>query len=155
MRLWVPIGVVTLGAGHTLGAVLGILLLVGSCGPSDDYKLQKAAEWGRLAPFPKASSRIRVSTRGGMFSRQFYVRWEAAPEEIERFLAASPSLADVKPTRETGDTTEAAGRPVSWFDVTGIKTVRRFDFKGMEDQYWGHLWVDDDHHIVYVYVTYS
>jgi len=49
-------------------------------------------KYGRLAPLPQSATAIRVYDWSSPFSGEWYLSFRANPEDIDEFLAASPSL---------------------------------------------------------------
>lgn len=61
--------------------------------------IDTARGWARLAPLPKSANRIKVDTRGGSFSREFVVRFDASRRDVEAWLGASAGTTNVRPQK--------------------------------------------------------
>jgi hypothetical protein len=59
-------------------------------------------EWARLAPFPVGEENLIVTTEGNMFTRTFRVHFQAAAEDISKWVDGSPGLRETTPTSEKG-----------------------------------------------------
>jgi len=84
--------------------LLGLLLLLGAGWAGWDYLEYRSAldttrEWAQLAPFPASTKNLKVDTRGGMFTREFRVEFDAPPADVEAWLAASPGIPGAVMTR--------------------------------------------------------
>lgn len=55
--------------------------------------LRAASEMGRLAPLPKAHKHFKAHTQGNMFTRSFFITFEASSSDIEIFLSESEGIA--------------------------------------------------------------
>ena len=53
-----------------------------------------ALEWGRLAPFPSNIENFSIQTEGNAFTRGFRASFASTNNEIEKWVGASPGLAD-------------------------------------------------------------
>jgi len=60
-------------------------------------KARSIVEDGRLAELPNTATGIRVHARGGFFTGEQYLRFQASSEEINEFIFNSPSLVGVEP----------------------------------------------------------
>ncbi len=98
----------------------------------------------KLATLPESASNIHVYTPQTIFSSSDYLSFEAAPNEIEKFITDSPALEG--PTYES-HLTSFDDKP-SWFNPKQINKIYKFDKQG--DTYHGEVIVDNDKHIVYV-----
>lgn len=81
--------------------LVGAALLIWAGSAAWDYQTRQSAlattrEWARLNPFPTSAKNIKVDTRGGMFTREFYVEFDAPPADVEAWILASPGPATAK-----------------------------------------------------------
>jgi hypothetical protein len=133
---------------------------------------------GRLAELPASARCVRAYRWHGLFTGEDYLRFEAAPEDIERFISDSPSISRAAvqrfdaqhmylprdPTRKWwyGDRQHEYYWPhpaaPSWYD-TAIRVKGRFfevpgdpDLRGHNS---GSVVIDDETHVVYVYIMWS
>ncbi len=58
----------------------------------EDEKELIVREWTRLSPFPHSTTRMVVSEKGTMFSREFEGGFYAEPTDLEKWVEASPGL---------------------------------------------------------------
>lgn len=164
---------------RVLAPVLGLLALFPLAGcESDTKKLEALQAMGRLAPLPSQAQHVQVDARTNMFAGSFWLRFEAPPEAIEAFLAASPGLAGVPPAalctgapallQAAGPNTVFAQKGAncephslnpppgqSWFDTARVGKGRLYAIPQDSDANGGTLLVDDEHHVVYVKVSHS
>jgi hypothetical protein len=59
-------------------------------------KAQGVLARGRLAPLPESATDIKVYTWSSLFSGEEFLRFQASPEDVERFLKESPILQGAK-----------------------------------------------------------
>ena len=93
-------------------------------------------EWGRLAPFPEGARDFAIRAEGSMFTRAFRASFAADPDVIERWLADSPGTRDATPVRVRPNTRKYTITPGG--DAQGAEVL-----------------VDDEKHVVSVYVFWS
>lgn len=75
-----------------------VILLVGSsvwlpghlASRRDESAIACVREWARLAPLPATARDVQIVTKGGMFSRTFWVTFRDQKSVIEEWLRASP-----------------------------------------------------------------
>jgi hypothetical protein len=60
--------------------------------------LQAAQQWARTAPLPNTATNLHVDTRGGLFTREFTIRFHAPPHDVNAWLNESPGTSTAKPT---------------------------------------------------------
>jgi hypothetical protein len=105
--------------GPRLLALLSLLLLAGC--DKDAERIELTRRMGRLAPLPAQARSVQVYELSNAFAPAFWLRFEAPPEAIDAFLAASPGLAGVTPrrlcTRE--ETAAAQAQTDPFFHRTG------------------------------------
>lgn len=127
-----------------------------------------------LAPLPDSARDVRVHAWAFMLSGKYTVRFTADPNDIEHFLAASPSLERVSArtySRERmrlrgggygglsdrydaqGNEYFTADRDVPrWYRQEIRGPGRRYEINWYSGKYQGELLVDDEEHTVYVHV---
>jgi len=127
-----------------------------------------------LAPLPDSASDVRVHAWGFLMSGEYTLRFTADPNDIEHFLAASPSLERVIArtySRERmrlrgGDDVMFSDRYDSqgneyftpecdvpgWYRQEIRGPGRRYEINWYDGKYRGELLVDDEEHTVYVHV---
>ncbi|NJD01180.1 MAG: hypothetical protein FIA99_00960 [Ruminiclostridium sp.] len=60
------------------------------------FMLKTTLEWGRLAPIPKSRTEFNIKTEGGPFTRSFRSSFYLPKTDLEKWIAASPGLADAE-----------------------------------------------------------
>ena len=121
---------------------------------------------GRLAPLPESATEVQCEGWSGIFTGETYMRFEAAPEDIERFISSSPSLKGQEPSPISVPTAipvpghEGFEEPhpliPSWYNAHQIKRGRVLVIPPNDDGHnWGDITIDDDNHVVYIEVTWS
>lgn len=120
-------------------SVIGILLVLGVI--MFQYLNYRSAldctlNWGRLSPFPATKENFSLKIKGGMFTREFVVEFEAPVSEISRWLQASPG------TREAIVTNPSPH-------------LRHFEIKPGGGAQFVEVTVDDTTHRVHIRVYWS
>lgn len=127
-----------------------------------------------LAPLPDSARDVRVHAWGFLMSGKYTLRFTADPNDIERFLAASPSLERVGArtySRERmrlpggdyvklSDRYDAQGNEYftpecdvpDWYRQEIRGPGRRYEISWYDGKYQGELLIDDEEHTVYVHV---
>lgn len=127
-----------------------------------------------LAPLPDSARDVRVHAWGFLMSGKYTLRFTADPNDIEHFLAASPSLERVHArtySRERmrlrggddvrfSDRYDAQGNEYftpecdvpAWYRQEIRGPGRRYKINWYDGKYQGELLVDDEEHTVYVHV---
>mgnify|MGYP001397595165 CR=1 FL=1 len=127
-----------------------------------------------LAPLPDSARDVRVHAWGFLMSGKYTLRFTADPNDIEHFLAASPSLERVIArtySRERmrlrggddvrfSDRYDAQGNEYfmpecdvpAWYRQEIRGPGRRYEINWYDGKYRGELLVDDEEHAVYVHV---
>ncbi|UCD48933.1 MAG: hypothetical protein JSW27_15520 [Phycisphaerales bacterium] len=124
-----------------------------------------------LAALPPSARNVKVHSWAFMLSGQFDLRFTAEPNEIEQFLADSPSLKTVTcKTYSRQCMLLRGGAYVTPFDAGGYEVLplephmpswyrqelrgpgRRYEVSWHDDMYQGELLVDDETDTVYVHV---
>lgn len=59
--------------------------------------LEAAQQWARMAPLPDSASGLAVDTRGGPFTREFTIRFNAPRNDVNTWLDKSPGTSKLKP----------------------------------------------------------
>ncbi|MBN2130260.1 MAG: hypothetical protein JW741_12230 [Sedimentisphaerales bacterium] len=126
-----------------------------------------------LAALPESARDVRVYTKRQPFTADLFLRFEADPEEIERFLADSPGIEGVKcrayskekmrlATADQGETYQPpwvegdehffrdADTP-TWYDDEIRGAGRRYELRSQGGAWLGDLVVDDERHVVCVH----
>ncbi|MHC4103464.1 MAG: DUF4190 domain-containing protein [Planctomycetota bacterium] len=52
---------------------------------------------GRLADLPKTATDVKIDGWHSLFTGEDYIRFKAAPEDIEKFISDSPSIKEITP----------------------------------------------------------
>ncbi|HEX5244416.1 MAG TPA: hypothetical protein VFW23_14230 [Tepidisphaeraceae bacterium] len=81
-------------------AAILILFLVAGHFLDQDSPISAALEWARLAPFPSSARDIKIEKDGGMFTREFTISFTAAPDDVSRWIKASPGPASASRTSD-------------------------------------------------------
>lgn len=127
-----------------------------------------------LADLPSSAHGVKVYSFGFICSGKYILRFAADPNDIETFLAASPSLEDVAcraysdkqmrlPARDLDDVYGLRPHDGNdYFDPNDVMPSwyireirgpgRRYDIKWYDGMYQGELLIDDEDHVVYVHV---
>ena len=58
-------------------------------------------EWGRLAEFPEAAENFSIRTEGNMFTRTFRGGFDAAAEDVTKWMSLSPGITEGKASTNT------------------------------------------------------
>ncbi|MCC9603356.1 hypothetical protein LOC67_22635 [Stieleria sp. JC731] len=59
--------------------------------------LEAAQHWARMSPLPESATGLHVETRGGPFTREFTIRFNAPPDDLNSWLNRSPGTSNLKP----------------------------------------------------------
>lgn len=85
-------------------AILILLSAVGLIAGYEMYRLhvhasglEAAREWARMSPIPETACGVLVETRGGPFTREFTIRFNAPHDDIRLWLNNSPGTSNLKP----------------------------------------------------------
>jgi hypothetical protein len=101
-----------------------------------------------LATLPESAYNVNVYTPRGPFSPAYdYLRFQAEPNDIEKFFADSLGLDGIK-----NDTNSSYyfDRP-SWFNPNTLLAARHYKLSEEDTSWRGKLIIDDENHIVYIY----
>ncbi len=153
----------------TVSAVCGYLLWDRSA-TREAARILRA---GRLAPLPPSATDIRTASWSGMFTGAGHLSFRATPEDIERFIANSPSLEHVAPKTYDQDHkhlpfASQRGEPADlrddyfqprprpfWYDVTIRRKGRQYEIPAADHHNWGWVTINDETHTVYIEVVWS
>jgi len=127
-----------------------------------------------LAALPTSARDVRVHSWAFMMSGKYTLRFTAESNDIEQFLAASPSLEGVQLRVYSSkrmllrggayvgifDRQDAHGNEYlpsepdvpSWYQQEIRGSGRRYEISWYDGKYQGELLVDDEHHTVYIHV---
>ncbi|MDI6451350.1 hypothetical protein [Anaerobaca lacustris] len=131
----------------------------------------------RLAPLPASATGIRVYEWSSPFSGEEFLRFAAEPNDVEKFLRESPALQGQEPEHFSAERmrlptsgnpekdweSQVAGhetyvpRPTipDWYKQKITGPARRYIVQPERYQYPGHVLVDDEEHVVYIYLIFS
>lgn len=136
---------------------LGGMLLVMGCIVFSRWQEKEAIRcalaYGRLADLPLAANNIKVDTEGSMFSRTFWLTFEADEQEINTWLAHSQSLASAKPAQLPKNMLLA--EPPGWFNPNSIQRGEVFEIPQNKEALYGTVWIDRETHRVYIKTSHS
>ncbi|MGB7324123.1 MAG: hypothetical protein WBD31_04580 [Rubripirellula sp.] len=59
--------------------------------------LEAAQQWARMSPLPDSASALHVETRGGPFTREFIIRFNAPSADLNSWLEKSPGTSNLEP----------------------------------------------------------
>ena len=157
-----------LGMIAVIGVAVGLAGLVTTFGTGGN--LQAALSAGRLADLPDSATNVEVAGTGSSQSVTYLLKFTATVEDIEHFIAESPSIRwrepeQLGPERMYVPRTEGgdAGPHVyfqpdsryPWFDPTVREQGRRYVIPPERGSGSGEVIVDDGNHIVYISVSRS
>lgn len=135
---------------------------------------------GRLAKLPQSATDIKAEGWNSIFTGEDYLMFCATPEDIEKFIAESPSIKDTKPDifssdkmylpyYEPNDFTDDAdwdayfrhkyfqthkGQP-EWYNIEIRLKGRRYEIPSFEHHNWGSVIINDETNTVYINVIWS
>jgi hypothetical protein len=111
----------------------------------------------RLAPLPKSARNIRMYVCRVFMAAEDFLRFEADPNDIERFLAGSPGLAYITPAplselgeKRTRTVAYYNSSAPAWYDQTLPDRTRCYNLNAPGGGT-GEIFVHDERHAVYVY----
>ena len=137
-------------------------------------RISSALEDARLANLPGSAHNVQYHQWSGIFSGESFLSFQAVPDEIEEFLAASPSLQDAEvtvysanyqrvPYPEKGEAWDVekfdyfSPSPTSpaWWKGE-IKSGRAYEIPaGEKGNNWGVLLLDDHSSTVFILVVHG
>ena len=109
-----------------------------------EERIRTALNYGHLAPLPATATQVKVDTEGNLFSRTFWLTFQANDAEINAWLKASPTLVKTS----TSQTSQFLGNNPEWF--TSQKQTETFEFTSSKDDTRGMVWIDRASKRVYV-----
>ncbi len=143
----------------------------------DAVKIRGTLATGRLADLPESATNVEVTTVGNMFSRQFFLRFDADSNDIETFIAGSPGLKGItpeyldsqnqypKPTKQRDalgfEDSEAYlpgtthGTRIRWWAPVVRERGRLFEIPWDKNQNYGVVIIDDVSNVVFVKTGHS
>jgi len=83
----------------TVSALL-IILAVADHFLNQAKAISASEDWARLAPFPANAHDRKIETDGGMFTRGFTISFTAPPDDVGRWIKASPGPASATLTSD-------------------------------------------------------
>lgn len=126
---------------------------------------------GRLAPLPESATGVRAYSWAAGFGGASYLKFTAAPGDIDAFIASSPSLKFVKPVLPSAPDeefdekhieTEALCRrfsrvpyEVEWFKPAFNGTARGYEIPTERNVNGGYIVVNPDTNTVYICVIWG
>ena len=175
-------------AGITISAValvfiLVIILLFLCLRESPAERTERILRAGRLADLPESATEVKVYGWGGIFTGEDYLMFRATHEDIEKFIAKSPSLKGATPEifdsehmhlpyqkeEEYYTDEELENRykqkyffpshmDPKWYDLTIKVKGRKYGIPGdpnEEGHNWGSVLINDETDTVYISVIWS
>lgn len=137
-------------------------------------RIRCAIEYGRLADIPENANKIKVKTRGNIFSRTFYLSFQTTENDINTWIKNSPDLVKgswINPNKERlikirdNDTGKIKTIDLndqksgyywpSWFRFDEIVKGEYYDIPMDDDHFHGKVWIDKKRNIVYIKTSYS
>ena len=159
----------------TIGLVI-VVLFFGTKFYIRHERIRVALEFGHLAELPDNSKNITVDTQGSMFSRTFWLTYEATQQEIDNWIKKSQKLdKKEKKIRRTNDykifqkdpktgkliemdfskPIRQNGQP-DWFNPDESSTdVDLFEVSFPKEALHGKIWVDRKNNKVFIKTSYS
>jgi len=149
---------------------------------SPTVRTKKILASGRLANLPESTTDLNVGGWGGGFTGEDYIKFCATPEDINKFIAESPSVKAVTPEIFSSEhmylpqSTDASqemrvdfenyykhkyyyeSHYPSWFKPTIKVKGRIYEIPGDPNKNghnWGFVSIDDETDTVYIYVIWS
>ena len=135
---------------------------------------------GRLAKLPQSAADIKAEGWSGIFTGEDYLMFCATPEDIEKFIAESPSIKDTEPEifsldkmylpyYEPNDFTDDKdwetyfrhkyffrhkSQP-QWYNIEIRLKGRRYEIPSFKHHNWGSVIINDETNTVYINVIWS
>jgi hypothetical protein len=135
---------------------------------------------GRLAELPVSATDIKAEGWNGIFTGECYLVFCATPEDIEKFIAESPSIKDTEPEIfssekmylpycEPNDFTYDADLEAyfehkyffprksqpEWYNIAIRLKGRRYEIPAFKHHNWGSVIINDETNTVYINVIWS
>jgi len=97
---FIPLAVLSLVGVGIFVFPIALVVISGAAGNSEDNRDPMKREemvrvsllWGRLAPFPESATKFTIRTEGTMFTRTFIGSFSDSPENIQKWMDASPGI---------------------------------------------------------------
>ena len=125
--------------------------------PTKSHKIEVALQYARLPELPSGAKNVQVETIGGMFSRVFYLRFDAPSEDIDRWLSRSNDVRVVVSVEEGEGLLrrlEYSNVP-EWFCPARAEKLRIYSIPEDHEGCGGTVYVDDETSVVFVYTSHS
>jgi hypothetical protein len=167
-RKRIPWRLVALGIG-ALAVLTTVGVVISTLGTGG--KLRQALSMGRLAGIPEFVTDFKFDGTGSRSSAAFFIKFTAAPVDIERFVTGSPGLStlvpeSLGPERMYLPYPASSTHPVvlgqhvffrpderySWFDPTVRGKGRRYVIPKDPNANEGEVTIDDEKLVVYIKV---
>ncbi|MHC4721950.1 MAG: DUF4190 domain-containing protein [Planctomycetota bacterium] len=159
------------------GIVISIVvLLFVSWNALPTVKAKKTLTNGRLANLPQSVTNLKVGGWAGLFTGEDFIKFRATPEDINKFVAESPSIKEVAPemfnsenmhlpepdnSQKTSDYYtldhkhyDESNYP-SWYRPTMKVKGRRYLIPPDGYHNWGSVIINDETNTVYISVIWS
>lgn len=117
-------------------------------------RVRATLAYGQLALLPPAVTNLEVDTEGGLFSRTFWLTFQASGTEIDSWLKHSPTLTKLPAAELTRSDYQSLSAP-TWFTPEVIRQGEVFRLAVNEEAMYGTVWVDKKTNTVYVKVSHS
>lgn len=116
-------------------------------------RIRATLAYGQLASLPPAATHLEVDTKGGSFSRTFWLTFQATDTEIDEWLTHSPTLTKISAIQSNH---QPASTP-AWFTPQAIHQGRGEIFRLVvnEEAMHGTVWIDRQTKTVYIKVSHS
>lgn len=66
--------------------------------------ISTARDWARLAPFPATAHDQKIDVEGSPFTREFIISFTAPPDDVRKWISASPGPASATRSADGGIT---------------------------------------------------
>lgn len=170
-------------SAFVLVVILVIMLFFLCLRESPAERTERILRAGRLADLPESATYIKAEGWSAMFTGEDYLMFRAAPEDIEKFIAKSPSLKGATPEifdsehmhlpyqkEEEYYTDEELENSYKqkyffpshmdpkWYDLTIKVKGRQYEIPGdpnKKGHNWGSVLINDETNTVYIYVIWS
>jgi hypothetical protein len=117
-------------------------------------RVRATLAYGQLALLPPAVTNLEVDTTGGLFSRTFWLTFQASNTEIANWLKHSPTLTKIPATQLTRADYQSLSAP-TWFTPEVIRQGEVFRLAVAKEAMYGTVWVDKKTNTVYIKVSHS
>jgi hypothetical protein len=117
-------------------------------------RVRTTLAYGQLALLPPTVTNLAVDTEGGLFSRTFWLTFQASETEIDEWLTHSPTLSRIPIAQLTRADYQSLSAP-TWFTPEVIRQGQVFRLTVDKEAMYGTVWVDKQTNTVYVKVSHS